>query len=70
VSFSPDGSRIASGSRDKTIKLWDVKDDALTRTFKGHTKGVNSVSFSPDGSRIASGSVDTTIKRWDVKDGL
>jgi WD40 repeat protein len=69
VSFSPDGSLLASGGDDKTIKLWRVSDGALVRTLKGHTDRVRSVSFSPDGSLLASGSKDGTIKLWRVSDG-
>ena len=55
ASFSPDGSRIVTGSDDKTAKVWDAKSGAEVLTLKGHTGGVNSASFSPDGSRIVTG---------------
>jgi WD40 repeat protein len=60
---------IASGSNDRTIKLWRVSDGALVRTLTGHTNSVTSVAFSPDGSLIASGSDDRTIRLWRVSDG-
>lgn len=63
LSFSPDGSTIASGSVDKTIKLWQ-RDGSLLATFKGHTNSVACVSFSPDSKTIASASLDKTVKIW------
>ena len=56
VSFSPDGTKVASGSRDKTVKLWDVTSGECLQTLEGHSSSVNSVSFSPDGTKVASGS--------------
>ncbi|MDP8205517.1 MAG: caspase family protein [Candidatus Electryonea clarkiae] len=69
VSFSPDGSLLASGSYDKTIKLWRVSDGVLLRTLEGHSSVIRSVSFSPDGTMLTSGSYDNTVKLWRVSDG-
>jgi WD40 repeat protein/ABC-type branched-subunit amino acid transport system substrate-binding protein len=60
---------LASGSTDKTIKLWDVKTGKEIKPLKGHDHWVNSVSFSSDGQTLASGSEDNTVKIWDVKTG-
>ncbi|TGO13768.1 hypothetical protein BPAE_0711g00010, partial [Botrytis paeoniae] len=56
VSFSPDGTKLVSGSDDKTIRLWDISTGELLQIFEGHLDGVRSVSFSPDNTKIASGS--------------
>ena len=66
VSFSPDGCKLASGSGDKTVKLWDVTSGKCLQTMKGHFYAVISVSISPDGTKIASGSRDKTVKLWDA----
>ena len=64
VSFSGDNKMLASGSRDKTIKLWNPETGALLRTLEGHSHFVESVSFSGDNKMLASGSKDKTIKVW------
>jgi WD40 repeat protein/serine/threonine protein kinase len=69
VSFSPDGARIASGSGDLTVRIWDAVSGAERATLKGHSSLVRSVSFSPDGTQIVSGSDDSTVKIWDAVSG-
>ena len=65
VSFSPDGKLIASGSADKTVKLWS-RDGTLLKTFEGHTGRVSSVGFSPDSKTIVSSATDGTARLWNV----
>ncbi|KAL3251159.1 hypothetical protein ABHI18_010792 [Aspergillus niger] len=65
VAFSNNGQLLASGSYDKTVKLWDAATGALKHTLEGHSSRVTSVAFSNNGQLLASGSGDKTIKLWD-----
>ncbi|MEM7534742.1 MAG: TIR domain-containing protein, partial [Chloroflexota bacterium] len=74
VRFSPDGTRIVSGSSDKTMRIWDADSGEQLAILDGHTDAVRSVGFSPDGTRIVSGSGsfrrrDNTVRIWDVAHG-
>jgi WD40 repeat protein len=56
VAFSQDGSRVVSGSGDKTVRIWNVTTGEVEAELKGHTDWVRSVAFSQDGSQVVSGS--------------
>lgn len=69
VAISPQGKTFATGSSDKTIKLWDLATGKLLGTLTGHSQWVRAVAFSPDGKTLASGSDDKTVKIWDLATG-
>jgi len=69
VTFSADGSRLASASKDSTIHLWDSRTGHDITTLRGHAGAVCSVVFSADDSRLASASCDETILLWDGRTG-
>ena len=64
VSFSPDGRLVASGSQERSVRLWDVETGAGVKTLEGHGGTVFSVCFSPDGKQVASGGHDQTARLW------
>ncbi|KAJ2723267.1 ribosome assembly [Coemansia sp. Benny D115] len=69
VSFSPDGSQLASASGDTTVRIWDLTTETPRFTCKGHRNWVLSVAWSPDGRTLASGSMDGTVRLWDPSTG-
>lgn len=69
VAVSPDGTLLASGGDDKSIKIWNLTNRNALRTLTVHNQAVLSVAFSTDATTLASGSEDGTIKLWDVATG-
>jgi WD40 repeat protein len=69
AAFNNDGTLLASGGDDGTIRIWNTSTGTLIITLLGHPSNVRSVAFSPDGTKLASGSSDNTIKLWNVNTG-
>ncbi|MCC6361132.1 MAG: protein kinase [Phycisphaerales bacterium] len=66
VAFSADGTQIVSGGRDRTVRVWNVRDRSTVATLTGHTHDIFAAIFSPDGRRIVSGGRDKVIRVWDT----
>jgi WD40 repeat protein len=69
VAFSPDGTTLATSSKDGTVRLWNVATSKVRTTLTGHTDWVYSVAFSPDGKTLATTSADQTVRLCDVATG-
>jgi WD40 repeat protein/serine/threonine protein kinase len=69
VAYSPDGYRLATGSEDKTIRIWDATTGAVMHLLQGHAEAVRSLKYSPDGQCVASGSDDHFVKVWSATTG-
>ena len=68
VAITPDGRSILSGSRDQTLKDWDMESGRALATFEGHTGAILAITVTPDGKSVVSSSLDGTIKIWDLGD--
>ncbi|WP_020474114.1 WD40 repeat domain-containing protein [Zavarzinella formosa] len=68
LAATPDGKFLATGSTDKTIRLWDLTGvvPRVVRVFHGHSEEVTTLAFSPDGKTLASGSKDQSLRFWTV----
>ena len=64
VAWSPDGTRIVSGSYDRSIQIWNAATGEHISSYQGHSDEVRTVAWSKDGTRIVSGSADKTAQVW------
>ncbi|KAF9120177.1 hypothetical protein BGW39_011600, partial [Mortierella sp. 14UC] len=69
IAYSPDGNHIATGSKDKTVRVWSSQSETALHILRGHTLAVTGVAFSPLGLQLASCSEDKTIRTWNVETG-
>jgi WD40 repeat protein len=69
VAFSADGQRLASGSSDQTVKLWDVPTGQETSTVASKIKEVQTLAFSRDGHWLAAENSNNTVTLWDATTG-
>jgi WD40 repeat protein len=69
VAYSPEANLLATGSRDRTVQVWDLAGKVVA-TCRGYTGDVTGASFSRDGKRLATASTDGTIRLWDPTTGL
>jgi WD40 repeat protein len=69
VCFSPDGKMLATCGADKFVKVWEVPDGKLVKSFEGHTHHVLDVGWKADGKLLASAGADNVIKVWNFEKG-
>ena len=69
VAYAPGGTAIASGSEDRTVKIWDLARRKPRLTLRGHEAEVTSLVFTPDGKSVITASLDRTVRIWDANDG-
>ncbi len=72
IAWSPDGTRLATASKDQTVRIWEAATGKQLIVCKGHTGYVTSVAWSPDGQRLASScddNADRTVRVWEAATG-
>ena len=69
VAVTQDGRHIVSGSKDHTVRIWQLASGKEIHQLEGHTRTVTSVAVTPDGHNIVSGSDDKTVRVWDLASG-
>ena len=69
VAITPNGKQVISGSKDNTIRIWDVETGENTNTLEGHKGWIQAVTVTPNGKQVISGSTDSTVCIWDIETG-
>lgn len=69
LTFSPDGKKLATGSMDTAVQLWDAVKNKKLKSFQGHTGWVTAIEISEDGKCLASGDTDSVVRIWDTNKG-
>jgi len=68
IAWSDDGKQLVSGSRDKTVKIFDAESGESVTTYPGHGETVLGVAFAPDGKSVLSSGADKKIHVWNPAD--
>jgi WD40 repeat protein len=69
LALSPDGKQVATGSVDKSVRIWEAEKLTQLRTLTGLNDVVYTVAFSPDGKRVSGGAYNGNVAVWSVADG-
>lgn len=66
LAYAPSGGRLASGSGDQTVRIWDIESSLEVACLIGHSGNVESLAYRPQGDILASASIDRSIRLWDT----
>jgi WD40 repeat protein len=69
LALTPDGKRVLSASKDRTVRTWDVETGKELGRFTGHTDEVLSVTVTPDGKQALSVGADKVVRHWEIATG-